>query len=309
MISRLLALALLGSLACTRKPAPAPAPPPPPAAAPAPAPDAADALPQEDELKPVYSGFDGQPLPLAQKLCAAVYDVSAQRRGACCKTSATSSPLTALCSATVSAGLRSKGITIDEAAVDRCAAAQAKAHQGCSWVGPGDDPLPDECGALIQGARKAGEVCRSSLECGDGQHCLGVGPMDPGRCGPPRGDNQGCRQSVDPLANYARQSEDAHHPECAGWCGHYKCLPRAAAGAACRVGPECQAGLHCDGQKCVEGAVAKAGEACVAECAAGAHCVAGRCKEIKPDGAACTSDAECLGGCLPATHTCGMRCG
>ena len=299
----ILALALAAALACTKKQAPAQ----PPRDAP---PTATDAIPGDDELKPVYSGFDGQPLPLAQKLCAALYELPADRWATCCK-SGKPTLVTPLCSSTVSAALRSKGVTLDEGAVDRCAAAQAKAHEGCSWVGPAVNALPPECRELLKGLRKAGEVCRSSLECGDGQRCLGVGPMDPGRCAPPRADGQACRQSVDPLAAYSRESadEDAHHPECAGWCGHYKCMPRVALGAKCTLAQECAAGQHCDDQKCVEGAAAKVGEQCLTDCLTGARCVAGRCKEIKPDGASCTADDECRGGCLAATHACGMRCG
>ena len=272
-------------------------------------PPSAGATPEEDDLKPVYSGFDGKPLPLAQKLCDAVYEIPAARIAACCKSGAQMT-LTPLCTSSLSAALRSKGVSLEAAAVDACVAAQAKAHEGCSWVGAATDPLPPECRLLIKGLRKPGELCRSSLECGDGQHCLGVGPMDAGRCGPPRADGQACRESVDPLANYTREyDEDSHHGECAGYCGHRKCEPAAALGAKCALPHQCKAGLHCDGEKCAPGDLPAVGGKCLQECASGAACVSGRCQQPKADGAACTSDSECRGGCLAATHACGMRCG
>ena len=145
-------LALLACLCCTRKPPPAA-----PDAAQSPA--SADALqpsavatPEEDDLKPVYSGFDGKPLPLAQKLCDAVYEIPAARIAACCKSGAQMT-LTPLCTSSLSAALRSKGVSLEAAAVDACVAAQAKAHEGCSWVGAATDPLPPECRLLIKGLR------------------------------------------------------------------------------------------------------------------------------------------------------------
>lgn len=301
------------ALACSEKKSASGAPAP-PAPAPAPQDQAAAHLadggdPEADVLKPVYSDFEGAALPLAQKLCDALYEIPEARKAACCK-SGRATVLTPLCATTLSAALRSKGVSLDPGAVDRCVAAQTKAHDGCSWVGPTTDPLPPECRLLLKGLRKTGEVCRSSLECGDGQHCLGVGPMDPGRCGPPRPDGQACRESVDPLAVYSLEyDEDSHHGECAGYCGHRKCEPAAPLHAKCSLAHQCAAGLYCNGEQCVKGDLPKVGDRCLEECAFGARCVSGKCREPGADGAACTSDDDCRGGCLATTHVCGMRCG
>ncbi len=311
MNRRFLALALAASLgSCTKKQAPVappPAPPAPPASLAGVPAQSGD--PASENLKAVYSDFDGAALPLAQKFCDAVYEIPAGRKAACCK-AGKGSALTPLCANLLSAALRSNGVSLDAEAVNACTAAQNKAHDGCSWVGTTVDRSPPECRLLIKGLRKPGELCRSSLECGDGQHCLGVGPMDPGRCGNPRPAGQSCRDSVDPLAEYTRQyDEDSHHPECAGYCGHRKCEPSTPLGAKCLLAHQCAAGLHCDGEQCAQGDLPKVGEKCLEECTFGANCVAGRCQEPKADGAACTADAECRGACLTATHLCGMRCG
>ncbi|GAC1606894.1 MAG: hypothetical protein NVS4B10_21610 [Myxococcales bacterium] len=311
MTRRLLLAALIASLGCTKKQPP----PAPPAAKEASAPAGADeaaaagaAVAAEEELKPVYADFAGPPAPLAQKLCGALYDLPGARRAQCCggKPAAT---LGGECVRIVSAALRSGGVQLDAKGVDACAAAQEAAHAGCSWVGQFHPPTPAACGGLFSGHRKANEVCRSSLECSDGLRCQGAGPMDAGRCGPPRGDGQACLTAVDPLAVYARQDLDARHPECAGYCGHRRCEPITAAGAACSIAPECPRGQHCDGKKCAQGEFAALGQACAGgTCAPGARCLQGKCAEPKADGASCTDDLECRGGCAPATRRCGMRC-
>jgi hypothetical protein len=290
------ALLLALSFAC-KKPAPA---------APAPAADALDAGADED-VKPVYAA--GETVPLAQQLCDALYEVQADRRAACCSSKPSPGLGLSQCVLTVSAALRSGAVSLEAKSVAACAAAQTKRYEGCAWVGPAHPSLPTECADLLHGTLKAGAVCRSSLECLDGSFCLGVGPTQPGKCSPPKSDGQACRLSVDALAGYARQDEELHHPECAGYCGHYKCAPRTAPGGACHMASECPGGQHCDGNKCVAGAAAAAGEACVGgACADGLSCVSGKCAAPLPTGAACKSDAECTGGCIPATHVCGQRC-
>lgn len=304
MTSRRAIAVLLLCLGCS-KGQPAPVPPPP--ASPA-SPAAAEGPPPEVELKAVYEGFEGPPLPLAAKLCAALYDLPEARRAACCQ-GRPASGLGGECVRVVSAALRSGGVRLDEAGVERCRAAQARAHEGCSWVGQWHPPLPAECDGLFEGSRKDGELCRSSLECAGGSHCLGGGPMDAGRCGPPRGAGDACLTAVDPLASYARQNPEARHRECQGFCGHRKCQPIAAPGSACSIAPECPPGQHCDGKTCVAPAFASRGQRCVGgACAPGLRCLGGSCAEAKPEGAACKEDVECRGGCLPATHRCGMRC-
>lgn len=332
-MKRLCSIAALAfALACSRKPAappapaagapavgmPAPAVGTPAAGAPAAAapvdpeeqkpPPGTEGLPSDDEVKPVYSAFAGAPLPLAQKLCGALHDLPVQRRAACCKSNPGLS-FGGECVKIVSAALRSGGVALDAAAVDRCVAAQEKALDGCSWVGGNALPLVPECDGLLTGRRKANEVCRSSLECGEGLRCSGVGPLNPGRCAAPAAAGQVCLIAVDSLSVYSREELDAHHPECNGFCGHHKCEAAQAVGAACSLPSQCGPKNHCDGKKCVAGPTAAKGEPCTGEtCAAGLRCVGAKCVQPKSDGDKCASDLECLGGCLPKTHVCGARC-
>jgi hypothetical protein len=293
------ALLLALSFAC-KKPAPAA----PPTAA-QPAVEASDAG-GDEEVKPVYAA--GEASPLAQQLCDALYEVQADRRAACCSGKPAPGLGLSQCVLTVSAALRSGAVSLDPKAVAACAAAQAKIYDGCAWAGS-QPQIPSQCRELLKGRRKNGEVCRSSLECLEGQTCLGVGPTQAGICGAPKTDGQACRLSVDALASFARDDEDIHHPECAGFCGHYKCAPRTAPGGACFMASECPGGQHCDGKNCAAGAAAGAGEKCVGgTCAEGLRCVAGTCAAPLAAGAACKKDAECVGGCIPATHVCGQRC-
>jgi hypothetical protein len=306
MSRALLCSLLLLGLACAKKPNPAAAP-----VAGNAAPGALEVPPLEevaDEVKPVYAAFEGAALPLARELCSALHDLPEARRAACCAAQK-GTAMTGECTRIVSAALRSGSVELDGAAVGACVSAQERALSGCSWVGQWLAPLPPECRGLLRGRRRSGDLCRSSLECGEGQRCLGAGPTDAGRCGPPRSEGQACLSSVDPLAVYTLDPLDAHHPECAGWCGHRQCMRSAAPGASCRLARECGRGQHCDGEKCVAGASAAAGEKCVADaCAPGLRCLSGRCAEPGPDGAACAADSECRGGCLPDRHLCGMRC-
>lgn len=307
MTRRLLFVALAAILACSKK-QPAPAPPPAEAADSAAGQEAAGAAPDEDEVKPVYSAFEGAALPVAQKLCAALHDLPGQRRAACCK-GGTGISFASECIKIVSAAVRSGGVQLDAAAVDRCVAAQEKALQGCSWVGGNEKPVIAECADLFVGHRKPGEVCRSSLECGEGLRCQGVGPLNPGRCGPSRGPNQVCLTAVDSLAIYTRARLESQHPECTGYCGNRKCEVAKALGAACTLSYECGSKNHCDGHRCIAGPKAAKGEPCSGDvCGAGLRCVSGKCLEPKQDGEKCSRDQECLGGCAPTTHTCGMRC-
>ena len=310
-MNRLCTAALVvACLACTKKePAPAAAAPPgtaAPAQEPA-APAVAGGVPDADEIKPVYSSFAGPVLPLAEKLCGALHRLSAVRRAACCH-GQPGTELSGECAKIVSGALRNGGLTLDAAAVDKCVAAREKSFEGCSWVGGFREPLPAECRGLFAGKVAPGAVCRSSLECRGGLHCDGVGPLDPGRCQPQRADGESCGAAVDSLVVFTMQHDAEGHAECTGYCGRRRCEPRASLGAACLAERQCAPGLHCDGKVCAAGALPAAGDKCLGGCAAGSRCVAGVCKPHKADGAACTSDNECRGGCLPATHVCGMRC-
>jgi hypothetical protein len=284
--------------ACTRAQAPGPV-----------APNVAlEAVQRDDTVKSVYAEFAGPAVPLAEALCDALHGLPERRRVACCA----AHPGTSIhgeCSKIVSAALLSGAVTLDAAAVRACAAAQEGTLEGCAWIGQGEPPLPPACTGLFKGTVKAHGVCRSALECAEGQTCLGSGPTAAGRCGPPKGDGQACLSSIDPLSTYTRDSEDPRHPECAGFCGHRRCEPRRVAGAACFLARHCGPGLHCDGATCVSGPTAAAGGACVDDaCAPGLRCLSGRCGEARAEGLACKQDFECRGGCLPGKQVCGMRC-
>ena len=283
--------------ACTRTPAPAAAPP-----------QAIEALQRDDAVRSVYAEFAGRSVPLAQALCDALHGQPERRRAACCA----AQPGTSIkeeCSKIVSAALLSGAVKLDAAAVRACAVAQERALEGCAWVGQAGPPLPPSCANLFKGSAKAGALCRSSLECADGQTCLGGGPTAAGRCGPPKRDGQACLGSIDALATYTRDYDDPRHPECAGFCGHRLCEPRRTAGVGCFLARHCGQGQHCDGTTCVSGPFAAASEACVDDaCAPGLRCLSGRCAEPRREGLACKLDFECQGGCLPGRQICGMRC-
>jgi hypothetical protein len=267
----------------------------------------------EDEVRSVYPTQAGAAAPLAQRLCAALHEVPAQRRAECCG----GAPLLLVageCVRTLSAALASKAVKLEPSAVDACAQAMEQAHAGCEWVGPEAPPVPAACLGLLEGTLASGARCRSSLECAAGLRCHGVGPTDTGVCSAPAEAGQPCAYSVDALATYTRQvTLEARHPECAGHCFKRRCMANVAAGGACVLTEQCGPGQHCAGSQCAEGAVAQLGQPCVnGGCGEGARCFQGLCATPKPTGASCERDAECLGGCVKPDGgrqgTCGPRC-
>ncbi len=267
-----------------------------------------------DEIRPVYPELKGDPEPAARKLCAALHELPAQRKAACCA-GASASNLGALCEGVVTAALRSKAVTVDDAAIERCAAAMDRAHQGCDWVTPLSSAVPPECEGLLRGRFPEGNKCRSSLECDEGLRCHGAGPTSLGRCGKPR-EGGTCNTAVDVLATYARQDHyDKAHPECAGQCSQHRCLPALAAGEACQSSVACGEGALCSGGHCVAKAPGAEGDACAGalDCAVGLHCAAGACRAKGAAGEACEKDSECRGACLKekgqTRGACGHRCG
>ncbi|HEU4409513.1 MAG TPA: hypothetical protein VFS43_29930 [Polyangiaceae bacterium] len=266
-----------------------------------------------DEVKPVYPVLQGEPEPAARKLCAALHELPNRRRAECCAGGASSS-LAAVCEGVVTAALRSGAVALDDAAVDRCAQAMDRAHQGCDWVTPLSSDLPAECEGLLAGRFAEGDRCRSSLECAEGLRCHGAGPTSAGRCGKPR-EGGACNTGVDVLATYARQAHyDQAHPECAGVCSQHRCQPTLAAGAACKASAACGAGSRCVAGHCVAKAPKAEGETCkdALDCDAGLHCAGGVCQAKGGEGAACERDLDCRGVCLKskgqAKGVCGHRC-
>jgi hypothetical protein len=290
----------LGNAACGKKsPGTQDAPPP--------RPDAA-LYEEAGDVRPVYPVDDQPPDLLAERFCRAVYLLPAERRAACCGGEAAPT-LASECARTLSYALRSKAVTVDEKAVAACEAGQARAHEGCDWVGPLGASLPPACAGLLHGTLAAGTRCRSSLECQDGLRCRGVGPTDPGTCGPPLVEGARCNVAVDTLVTYARQEvwTEAAHRECQGYCSRRACRAAVPEGGACTVSGECGAGHRCLGKHCVAGGLAQAGEECSAdECAPGLRCSQNRCLAPKPAGQPCKTPFECAGGCV--NGKCATQC-
>jgi hypothetical protein len=279
----------------------------------APSGNAATGAPEakDDSVRSVYPLDAGPPDPLVVRLCEALHDLPEKRRAACCDKSP-SIVFTSECTRTLTGALRSNALTLDPGAVDRCAAAMDKVHEGCEWVGPLPPEPPPECEGILRGTLAAGARCRSSLECTLGLRCQGSGPTSPGVCRPPHKDGESCGASVDALASFTKQTHfDALHPECTGYCDHLRCAPLVAMGGACHFGAQC-ADAGCAAGKCAPHVLAKAGEACPTdECEDGARCLKGSCVAKKPSGSVCTTDFECMGACIKGdagTRTCGRRC-
>ncbi|TKD07420.1 hypothetical protein [Polyangium fumosum] len=284
----------------------------PASAAPSASAPAANTSTPDDEVRPVYPKTNDPPDPLAEKLCDALHGVPTKRRATCCG-HAPGFSLAAECTRTLSYALREKAVTVDAAAADACIAAMEKAHEGCAWVGPTGAPLPAACDGLVRGVLAEDKPCRSSLECGDGLRCLGVGPTDTGTCRRPLPTGFPCGVSVDTLAALTRQDTfEARHPECSGYCAQRRCRELVAEGGACKLDVACGAGKICDDGKCRAGALPGEGRTCKLTCAAGLRCEKGQCVGPKEEGAACERDVECRGGCLRGDAgkggTCGMKC-
>jgi hypothetical protein len=263
----------------------------------------------DDEIKPVYPSPTGPASPIADKLCAALYDLPRRRMAECCKTAPLPPIVTAECVRNLTSALELKSAAIATEVADRCVAALEKAHQGCDWVGPVPVALPAECRRMVEGAVVENGSCRSSLECKGSLHCAGVGPTESGRCSPARKTGEVCRTAVDPLAAFLRDDDaEVRHAECEGFCKRHRCVPRASAGQACLSNVECGPDDHCDGQTCVAGSKAKVGTPCAETgCEPGARCIDHLCQKPLPAGDKCTNPFSCAGACVAATSSSGAR--
>lgn len=281
------------------------------ASAPAPASAPSDGLSQrpnpDDEDKPIYPREAGAADPLAQRLCDAIHEVPAARRAACCA-STPGFRATAECVRVLSFALRANAVALEASSVDACAAAVAKAYDGCDWVGPSAPATPAECQGIVKGKLPKGDRCRSSLDCQDGLRCLGVAATRLGKCGPPQPARGLCGVSTDALAGYLFDGTvDAKHPECASFCEGRICRDFVAIGGECTTSLACGVGRSCRNGKCAAAAPPIAGEACAdTSCASGLRCVKGACRAPKAGGEPCAADLECRGAC--ERGTCGKRC-
>lgn len=279
---------------------------------------ATTATPDKDETE-IMGGNEAvydaatPPDPRAAALCDALYAVPAARRAACCQEATGSSPMVATCTGVLSAALLGKALTLDDAKAKACAEAQAKALEGCGWVGVLAPPPPAACAGLFIGSLDEGLRCRSSFECKAGLRCHGSSALDVGRCGKARPARALCGGGIDGLAVVIGQVViDAEHPECLESCARGRCTTRVKPGGACASESECGVGNRCENKVCVVGRLA-VGAACVAGgCGEGARCLAGTCQLLRKEGESCDSEFDCArGGCVKkagASGICGMHC-
>jgi hypothetical protein len=245
---------------------------------------------------------------LARRLCDILHEQPARRRGECCGATAAAS-LAPACAREVTAALGRGTVTLDAAAVERCAAETTRQLDGCGWVRPQLPPLPPACGGLVAGSLPAGRSCRSSLECAEPLYCRGLSPARPGTCGRPALARERCENLADNLAAFTRAGDDPRHRPCAGRCVRGQCLPFVAAGGTCTASPACAPGLNCLAGRCADRPLPAVGEPCPGKtlCAAGAFCQAGRCVAIKQAGEPCVLPIECRA--LACTRVPGARTG
>ena len=273
----------------------------------APAAVSAGPSPERRAVSPASS-----PQALAQRFCGALQALPETRKAACCA-GAPSSGLASECVRVLTGALREKAVALDAADVERCVAASERQLDGCAWVTPYAPRVPESCRGILHGRRAVGAACHASLECADGSFCWGSGPTSPGICAPPAAAGATCGGATDPLATYARQSDDGRHPECAGFCARGRCASFLPAGSTCSANEQCGPAAHCADSRCTAGARPGLGEACAGtSCAGDLVCVDGWCAAPKGAGESCTKPLECAATCLPPSgdkkRVCGMQC-
>jgi hypothetical protein len=252
--------------------------------------------------------------PLARRWCEVMHALPAERKGECCGT--TPGSLAEPCTGALGAALRRGALSIDAAALERCAAEASRELEGCGWVGPRPPKPPSACTTLIEGKLESGGSCRSSLECLDGLYCRGATAEGVGVCAAPATPGGRCAAPADNLAAFSGLRDDPRHPECRGLCIKGQCLAFAGAGGACPSSAICGHGLRCIAGRCQEPPRRKIGESCEghAACDEGTYCSAGRCAPVKGGGETCSLPAECGGlACERSrnadTGTCADPCG
>lgn len=268
---------------------------------------------KQDEVRPVYPPLQGEPDPLAKRLCDGLQTIGFERKAACCKGSVPGN-VAGECVRALTAAIRDGSVTVSPEKAERCIQETAKKLEGCDWVTP-LMPLPAEaCFDVVEGNLAVGAKCRSALECKAGLTCRGLTPTQAGKCAAPAPPGSACGTSVDPLAVYTRQLElEVSHPECAGFCQSKTCIAHADEGGACIHRRQCPPGQHCASGKCADGDFSKVGEACTgSECDRDAACVEGACVALKEAGEPCNSPYECKASCVvtpgEAQPRCGMLC-
>ncbi|MEQ9499642.1 MAG: hypothetical protein RIT81_22335 [Deltaproteobacteria bacterium] len=268
----------------------------------------ADAPPEEDdEIRPVYPEKIETIPPIVTRLCKALHERPKVRRAECCERKP-GVLLTSECERNLAGALLVKGVVLDEAKVEACEAAIETQHEGCDWVAPTPLKTPEACHEFVTGTRQLGQACRSTLECPDGMHCVGGGPTDLGRCGPPAPPRASCNTGVDPLVTYLRQTHvERTRPVCDGFCDRNRCRAFIEPGGACVSNVQCGPEHRCREGVCAGSALAAEGEPCIGgDCAAGLSCSEKRCVAPKAAGASCSVDSECKSSCIAGK--CKMSC-
>jgi hypothetical protein len=263
----------------------------------------ASAAQTDDSIQPVYPVNPGEVPALVSRLCRAMHELPRKRRAECCKTTV-GVLLTGECERNLAGAIAGGGVAIEEERVAACEQGIEAMHAECDWIGPWPALMPSACLGIVRGTRKAGEECRSSLECGGGLRCVGVGPTDPGICGEPPPPGALCGTAVDTLAVYLRQDDvDRRHPACAdGFCDRARCVAYAGDGASCKASVQCRSGRCVEGKCAAEGIAACSG----GECAAGLRCISGTCSEPKSIGEPCGDHRECKSACI--SGKCATQC-
>lgn len=295
--SRALIVVLVLTAACTAAPRPETAPEP--------------AMTATPESEPEPAAFVAE--PLAERYCAAVHALPAARRKACCHAAAAS--LADVCVRHLSEALRRGTVTLDAAAIDRCAADTERELAGCGWVTPlAPKPAPS-CAGLLRGTLAQGGACDSSLECADGLYCRGLALDSPGQCSAPAAARAPCETPADNLAAFTAAGDDPRHRACDGRCAMGLCLPFAEDGEPCPARSACRPGLNCLDGRCADRPLPALGE----PCAGGSGCESGFCQDgvcgaFKERGAPCRQPFECRGRVCEkprgaAEGVCGDPCG
>jgi hydrogenase/urease accessory protein HupE len=159
--------------------------------------------------------------PLVARLCQSLSELPRVRRAECSHTKPGIS-LASQCSRMLGESVASGAVSLVETEVDRCLEEWTRRYEGCSFVERTSLPSPASCEHVLAGNLSAEATCRSSLECASGLHCDGVGPLDSGRCRPPRAEGSSCGLSVDPLLAYVGAA-GVDRPECIGACVNNRC--------------------------------------------------------------------------------------
>jgi hydrogenase/urease accessory protein HupE len=163
-----------------------------------------------------------EPPPLVTRLCGSLSELPRVRRAECSHTKPGIS-LGNQCARMLATSVSSGAVSLVESEIDRCLTEWNQRYEGCGFVERASLPPPVACQHVLVGNLGAEATCRSSLECAVGLHCDGVGPMDSGRCRPPRTAGASCGLAVDPLLAYVRGAAGADRKECQGACINNRC--------------------------------------------------------------------------------------